>query len=318
MGSWISSTNLELVRRRRPRPEDSGVSEETSEAVLAAWRESAQYWERHREKIRVMFAPVTRAIIEDARIVPGQSVLDVAGGAGEPSLTVAEIVGPAGSVTCTDAVSEMIVAAERAAHRRNLRSIEFRRCAAEALSFADDSFDAVTCRFGAMFFSDPPTALREMLRVTKPGCRLSFAVWGDRQCNPFFGIVTEIISRYIDSPSEDPNAPGAFRFATAGILAALLKAAGAIDVSERVLDFRIRASIGLEQFWPLRVEMSDTLREKVAKLSAEQLSQIPQEVQQAVRGFFRKDEMDFPAQAILVTGRKADHLASCATGGVRR
>ena len=55
-----------------------------------------------------MFAPLTEALIEQAGIHEGQSVLDVAGGTGEPSLTIAEVVGPGGSVTCTDAVPEMV------------------------------------------------------------------------------------------------------------------------------------------------------------------------------------------------------------------
>ena len=54
-----------------------------------------------------MFGPLTQALIDAARIVEGHSVLDVAGGSGEPSLTIAETVGPTGSVTCTDAVAEM-------------------------------------------------------------------------------------------------------------------------------------------------------------------------------------------------------------------
>jgi ubiquinone/menaquinone biosynthesis C-methylase UbiE len=53
-----------------------------------------------------MFGPVTRALIEDGEIVEGDAVLDVAGGAGEPSLTIAETVGPTGSVICTDVTAK--------------------------------------------------------------------------------------------------------------------------------------------------------------------------------------------------------------------
>ena len=62
--------------------------------ILQEWRASAPYWERHASTFRVMFAPVTDALIKDAGIVKDQSVLDVAGGAGEPSLTIAETLGP--------------------------------------------------------------------------------------------------------------------------------------------------------------------------------------------------------------------------------
>jgi len=79
--------------------------------VLREWRESARYWQRHAATIRRMFAPVTDALVQDAGIVEGHSVLDVAGGPREPSLTIAERVGPTGSVMCTDAVAEMVEAA---------------------------------------------------------------------------------------------------------------------------------------------------------------------------------------------------------------
>src|SRR5919205_1642992 len=103
------------------------------------WQENAPYWRKHAETIRVMLAPVTRALIEAAGIRAGQTVLDVACGAGEPALTIAEVVGATGSITCTDAVAEMVNAAEDAARRRGLTNVAFRLCAADALPFDSDS-----------------------------------------------------------------------------------------------------------------------------------------------------------------------------------
>src|SRR5687768_9583072 len=86
------------------------IDTETDE-VLREWRASAFYWQKHADTIRSMFGPITQALIDDAEIMQGETVLDVAGGAGEPSLTIAEVVGPTGSVTFTDAVQEMVAAA---------------------------------------------------------------------------------------------------------------------------------------------------------------------------------------------------------------
>src|SRR5438067_13884948 len=119
---------------------------------MREWRASAPYWERHALTIRQMFTPVTRALIEGAGIREGQTVLDVAGGPGEPSLTIAETVGPSGAVICTDAVAEMVQAAERAAHGRGITNVSFRQCSADLLPFDRNSFDAVVCRLGVMFF----------------------------------------------------------------------------------------------------------------------------------------------------------------------
>jgi SAM-dependent methyltransferase len=276
----------------------------TSENVVEAWRESAQYWAKHSETIRKMFMPLTRALVEHAGIHEGQSVLDVAGGAGEPSLTIAEVVGPTGSVTCTDAVQEMVDTARSEAQRRGITNVQFQQCTADALPFPSNSFDVTVSRLGAMFFPDPVAAAREMLRVTKPSGSLALAVWHKSELNPFCYVVTGVIDRHINPGAEDPDAPNAFRFAEPGKLAGVMTEAGASDVEEHVVKFDIEAPISPLEFWSMRSQISDTLREKLAKLSAAEQSQITGEVEQAVQEFFPANEMRFPAQMIVVSGKK--------------
>src|SRR2546430_10233552 len=95
--------------------------------TLREWIESARYWEKYSPFIRTMFAPVTAALIEDAGIREGQTLLDVAGGPGEPSLTIAGTVGPSGSVICTDAVAQRFQAARRTAHGPGITNVTFRQ-----------------------------------------------------------------------------------------------------------------------------------------------------------------------------------------------
>jgi len=274
-----------------------------ADEVLREWRESAFYWQKHLATIRTMFQPVTEALIGDAGIVEGHSVLDVAGGSGEPSLTIAETVGSTGSVMCTDVVAEMVAAAEMEAQRLGIENVKFQRCSADSLPFESKSFDAVVCRLGAMFFPDPPAALREMLRVTKGNGTLAFAVWDKSELNPFAYAVTKVVARYFDVPPADPNVPGAFRFAEPGVLATILKNAGAIDVKERPLKFHIAAPISPKEFWEMRSETSGTLREKLATVASDQADLVAGEVQEAVREFFPNNQMNFPAQMIIVSGR---------------
>jgi ubiquinone/menaquinone biosynthesis C-methylase UbiE len=284
---------------------DAEPSDRQTDEVLREWRDSAFYWQKHIDTIRVMFAPLTRALIDEAGIVEGDSVLDVAGGSGEPSLTIAETVGPTGSVTCTDAVAEMVAAAQSEAQRRGLTNVAFQQCAADSLPFDSKSFDAVVSRLGVMFFPDLPAALREMLRVTKRDGAISLAVWGKSELNPFSYAITDVVARYFEATPSDPNVPGAFRFAEPGALAQLLTEAGAIDVKERMLKFHIAAPISPKQFWEMRSETSGTLRQKLATLSPQQADLIAQEAQEKVREFFPNDHMRFPAQMIIVTGEKA-------------
>ena len=272
--------------------------------ILNEWRESAKYWTKHNATIRTMFAPLTQALIEQARIHEGQSVLDVAGGTGEPSLTIAEVVGPRGSVTCTDAVQEMVETARSEAKRRGIKNIEFQQCPADSLPFPDDSFDVVVSRLGAMFFPDSHAAMRELLRVAKPGGVLAFAVWHKSEVNPFCYVVTNVMDQHIAPTVTDPDAPGAFRFAEPGKLANVIRKAGAIDVQEKIVKFDIAAPISPREFWNMRSQTSDTLRQKLAQLSENEQSQITREIEQAVQEFFPANQMKFPAQMIIATGKK--------------
>lgn len=252
-----------------------------------------------------MFAPLTRALVEQAGIGRGQSVLDVAGGAGEPSLTIAETVGPEGSVMCTDPIAEMLAAAETDARERGLTNVQFRQCAAGALPFGDDGFDVVVCRLGVMFFPDPLAGLKEMLRVTKPAGRVALVVWHKSEVNPFCHLITDVVSRHVaPAPPAEPDAPNAFRFAEEGKLARLLENAGATNLVEHVVKFDLAAPISEEEFWTMRSETSDTLRTKLRSFSSEQRRQIGDEVKEAARQFFPAGHMNFPTQMIIVTGTK--------------
>jgi ubiquinone/menaquinone biosynthesis C-methylase UbiE len=272
--------------------------------MVDCWRDNAKYWTKYSDTIAKMFAPLTEAMIERAGIHKGQSVLDVAGGAGEPSLTIAERVGPNGLVMCTDAVAEMVEAARREADRRGLKNVGFRQCTADSLPFPDNSFDVVVSRLGVMFFRDAVGSMREMLRVTQPGGSLTFAVWYKSEVNPFCYLVSGVMEQHVKAPAPDPNAPNAFRFAEDGKLADVMKQAGAIDVRDEVVSFDLEAPVSAFEFWTMRSQTSDTLREKLAKLPAAEQSEIAAEVQQAVEEFFPENRMKFPAKMLIATGRK--------------
>lgn len=279
-------------------------SDENKKDVLREWRESAPYWAKHADTVRSMFAPITRALLEAGRIGDGQAVLDVAGGSGEPSISLSSVVGQSGSVIFTDAVAEMVTTAQAEARERGLTNIVFSQCIAESLPFLSDTFDAVVCRLGVMLFPDPVAAIREALRVVKSKGSVSYAVWSSKTSNPFFHVVMDVVARYIESPPEDANAPGAFRFAERGKLARLLADAGAIDVTGQLLEFELDAALTPAEFWALRVELSDTLRTKVAQLSREQLLHVEQEVAEAGERFFASGRMKFPGAVLIVTGVK--------------
>jgi hypothetical protein len=125
-----------------------------------------------------------------------------------------------------------------------------------------------------MFFPSPIDAIRETLRVLRPGRKLALAVWHFAERNPFHYSLSRVIDRYVDSPPPAPDALDALRFASPGKLRKVLNEAGVIALSERLLQFTIQAPISVEDFWTLRLEMSDKLREKIAVLSKDQMTEV--------------------------------------------
>jgi SAM-dependent methyltransferase len=272
--------------------------------VIKRWTGSAPFWEKHREVIREMFAPVTQALVEDGQIAKGQAVLDVGTGPGEPTLSLAGLVGAGGKIIGIDPVAEMVAAARRAAQRELAANVQFEVASGENLPFADSTFDAAISRFGIMFVPSPINALREMLRVLKPGKKLALAVWHHAERNPFHYALSRVMDRYVESPPLASDALDAFRFAELGELLTILEHAGVSGPSERLLRFEIRAAIPVEEFWKLRIEMSEKLREKLTKLSDEQMFEVKRESLESLGEFSTERGMSFPAEVLMVSGSK--------------
>ena len=284
-------------------PAGSKIAMSDANEILAAWEESSQYWRKHQSSIEPMFAPLTTALINAAQIRRGDHVLDIGGGTGQPSLSIASIVGNEGSVTYTDPSAGMVETARDEATRRGLTNIHFHKAPAEALPFEDNTFDVAVGRLSVMFFPDVPAGLNEIIRVVKPGGRVSFLVWGPKDANPFFSSVTEVLDRFVPPELEDEDAPGAFRFAHPGKLSKLLADAGLTQIEEQPLPFRIDGAVKQEEFWELRSEMSESLRSKLATLTPEQRSAVREAVVTGVAEYFKSGEMSFPALALIVKGR---------------
>ena len=112
-----------------------------------------------------------RTLAGELAAAPGGSVLDLGCGAGNVSFAVAP---HAAKVTAYDLSAQMLETVAAAAHERGFDNIRTQQGAAEALPFADASFDCVLSRFSAHHWHDVPAALAEVRRVLKPGARAIF------------------------------------------------------------------------------------------------------------------------------------------------
>ncbi len=278
-------------------------SEDQQSEIRKRWAGTAASWQRRTAELRDMFGPITTELIAAAEIEEGDAVLDVAGGTGEPALTIVRKVGPMGAVMCTDIAQEMLEVAQHEALLQQLENIAFYTTSAETLPFDDAVFDAVICRLGAMFFSDPVAAVSQILRVAKPGSKIAFAVWSGYEQNPFFSLVDRFLPGG-ETVLRNDGSPGAFIYGEPGKLSSLLEQVGTIEMTETLVDFKMRASVSLEQFWPLKVDLSSSVKAVLADLSEADGLLLAREVTSAVKSYFGSGQLDMPARVLIVSGRK--------------
>ena len=173
-------------------------------------------------------------VVRSAGIGPGMTVLDIGCGAGIPALRLAEIVGAGGKVVATDPSAVFIAAVTANARARGLTNVEPVQTGAAGLPFPSGSFDAATCNFGVMFFTDVKAGLRRIRDLLRPGARAAFAAWGPVEDNTFFRPFRSISASYLPEPPAPPppDAPNPMRFAEAGSLTAALEEAGFQEIRE--------------------------------------------------------------------------------------
>jgi len=282
-------------------------TERWKESVRREWTETDKVaaWRKWYPQFVEWTRAATETIVEAAQVKPGMRVLDVASGTGEPALTLAGAVAPTGQVAGIDLVLDMLTFAQRNARQRGLTNIAFQQAEAEALPFAPQSFDMVTCRFGLMFFANVAQALREIHRVLKPGGRAVFIAWGPAEQNPIFTSTTGILAKYVEVPAPEPGAPDAYRFAQAGTLSAALQEAGFRQVQEEFRTLLWPWPGSVEQAW----EGSSELRgpqfcRLIERVAPEIREQVVSEILAAIRQYYDGKQVNFPAIIILASGMR--------------
>jgi SAM-dependent methyltransferase len=200
------------------------------DAVSAGW----QRWGRQFERGGVV---VTAHLIELAALTPGQSVLDVGSGTGEPALSAARAVGPTGRVVGVDLSPAMVAAARAAA--RGQSNVEFVADDVERVALPPGSFDAALARWSLMFAADRVELLRAVAALLRPGGVLAAAVWAEPPRVPAIGLGFRVIGRELGLEPPPPG-PGPFTMADSRVVAAELARAGfdAVEIHHQTVPFR--------------------------------------------------------------------------------
>lgn len=192
-----------------------------------------------RERHQRMRRRLTDRLMSAARIEVGDSVLDVGCGFGETALLAARAAA-GGQVLGVDLSPAMLGEARARAEQQGIGNVRFEQADAQSRVFA--RCDVVISSFGTMFFADPQAAFDNIAAALRPGGRLAFVCWRDRDESEFFAVPIAAIAAHAAPPERlDPASPGPFSLADPGKIRALLAAAGFADIDVTAADepFRV-------------------------------------------------------------------------------
>src|ERR1043166_5030981 len=150
--------------------------------------------------VPLIFEPYARDLAERVAKAAPKTVLEVAAGTGVATRAMAARLPADARLTVTDLNQPML---DHAKARQPDERIAWQQADALALHFKDESFDAVACQFGVMFFPDKVQGYRETRRVLKPGGRYIFNVWDRISENEFADVVTDALATLF--PSDPPR-----------------------------------------------------------------------------------------------------------------
>jgi ubiquinone/menaquinone biosynthesis C-methylase UbiE len=205
-----------------------------------------------------------------------QHVLETAAGTGVATRAIASQLAAGARIVATDLNQPMLDYA--ATLQPEDRPVSWRQADAQALPFPDQSFDAVACQFGAMFFPDKIRGYREARRVLRPDGRFCFNVWDHISANEFADVVTESLAAVFphDPPRFLARTPHGYH--DTNLIHRQLVEAGFSNISIDAVEHRSRApsprhpAVAYCQGTPLRneIEARDAARlEEATKFATE-------------------------------------------------
>jgi ubiquinone/menaquinone biosynthesis C-methylase UbiE len=222
---------------------------------------SGMKWIAYQQKLDRLFSGVTAALLEAAAPRAGQRVLDFGCGTGETALALAEKVGPSGEVVAIDISAPLLDQARQRAGAAGAANIRFVEADAQSFIFAPASADLLVSRFGAMFFSDPVAAFRNIRTALRPGAEVHLAAWGPVDENPWFIIPRDAaIARLGPAPKGPPNEPGPLAFADRVYVQGILRQAGFAAADAAVVHVQLIAPDTLMEAGELAANVGPSAR----------------------------------------------------------
>jgi SAM-dependent methyltransferase len=278
------------------------------EAIKAAtrnqWEKAAQGWNDHTPQIRAWLARATGAMLDMAGVKSRARVLDVAAGAGDQTLDIAERVGPRGYVLATDLSPGILALAAANARRAGYENVETRVADGERLDDVDASFDAAVCRLGLMFFPDPLQGLREMYRALKPGGGICTMVFSSPDRNPCVTILMQTAFKRAGLPPRDPYQPGGLlSLGKPGLIDEFFRRAGFKDVATTKMEAPFKLPSVLDYLEFIRASASP-IQQILGKLDATDAEAAWAEIANRLSVFETVNGWEGPNELLVTAARR--------------
>lgn len=275
------------------------------ERVIGVFNRAAATYDRVGPRF---FSHFGQRLVDCAALAPGSCVLDVAAGRGAVLFPTAERVVPGGRVVGIDLSEDMVRETNAEVASAGWRHVEMRRMDAEQLDFPDAAFDGVLCGFALWFFPNPDAALREFIRVLKPGGVLGLSTWSE-------GNPAQVFARKMLRPFLPPGVSAgttrqdAIQFNTPAQIQTAMQQAGFnnIRVSVEEIDFVYRDG---HDWWASLWSMGT--RASLEKLGPDVLEQAKSRGLQQVEAFRQADGIHIAHRALIGLGAKpGEYPANC-------
>ena len=281
--------------------------DEIKKRQLKDWNLAAPGWKKWEKRFLQNLQPLTEVLIKSAGIKPGNTVLDLATGTGEPALTIAKMVGPKGKVVGVDLSPGMLAVAKERAAAQGITNVTFQLNDHDDLpALLDNSFDAAVCRFGLMFMPDPGHILSSIRRVLKPNGKVAVATWSPPDKVPFFSIVSKIVtSHFPEIKSMPPGVPGGvFGIPSREMLGEFFEKAGLKGFSSQLVQLTFFQDSNPEEYWEAMSEMGGPLVALLSKTTLEKRKIIGNDVVGKLRDMFPSESVKLGGEAIVGAASK--------------
>jgi ubiquinone/menaquinone biosynthesis C-methylase UbiE len=233
-----------------------------------------------------------------ADLTVGQ-ILETAAGTGAVTRALAAVLPETVDITATDLNQPML---DLGTAMPGLGRVRWRQADAQALPFADQTFDAVICQFGVMFFPDRHSAFTEARRVLKPGGHLLFSAWDGLESNSLGHIAHQtVFTLFPMLPQESALVPYVYR--DPDTIEAELSRAGFDDIHIETVSGVSHAGSASDAAYAMC--QGGVIRGVVETLGSGRLDEATEAVTRAVASRFGDGPIEAPNRALLVTAKRA-------------